>query len=74
MKRVSCTKNTPLPTPDEATQKAIDLLDAAKMAVGEIVEIRRREKLSSTRASHVAREINEIIKVLSLYLPNENQS
>jgi len=58
-------------SPDAATQKAIDLLGDAKDAVGQIVEIRRREKLSSTRASHVAREINEIIKVLSLYLPNE---
>ena len=67
MKRVACTKNTPLPTPDGTTRKAIELLDAAKLAVGEIVEIRRREKLSCTRASHVAREINEIIKVLSRF-------
>ena len=72
MKRVACTKNTPLPTPDSVTLKAIELLGEAKTAVGEIVETRRREKLSCTRASHVAREINEIIKVLSLYLPNEN--
>lgn len=74
MKRVACTAKTPRPTPDDATRKAIELLDAAKNAVGEIVEIRRREKLSSTRASHVAREINEIIKVLSLYIPNETLS
>ena len=72
MKRIACTKNTPMPTPDSATQKAIELLGAAKLAVGEIVETRQREKRSSTRAAHVAREINEIIKVLSLYLPNEN--
>jgi len=72
MKRVAYTKNTPLPSPDSATRKAIELLASAKNAVGEIVEIRRREKLSATRAAHVAREINEIIKVLSLYIPNEN--
>ncbi|MDL2230251.1 hypothetical protein LJB87_00460 [Alistipes sp. OttesenSCG-928-L06] len=72
MKRINCTQNTPMPTPDGVTLKAIELLDAAKNAVGEIVETRRREKLSCTRAAHVAREINEIIKVLSLYLPNEN--
>ena len=72
MKRVACTKNTPLPTPDSLTRKAIELLGEAKNTVGEIVETRRREKRSSIRASHVAREINEIIKVLSLYLPNEN--
>jgi hypothetical protein len=71
MKRFATTPNLPPVTPDGATQKAIDLLDAAKNAVDRIVEIRRREKLSSTRAAHVAREIHEIIKVLSLYLPNE---
>ena len=58
-------------SPDSTTMKAIGLLREAQSAVGEIVEVRRRDKLSSTRASHVAREIGEIIKVLSLYLPNE---
>ncbi|MDR0954752.1 MAG: hypothetical protein LBM20_05155 [Rikenellaceae bacterium] len=72
MKRITSTSQTPRPMPDAATQKAIDLLESAKEAVGEIVEIRRQEKLSCTRASHVAREINEIIKVLALYLPNES--
>lgn len=61
----------PVHTPDEATTTAIDLLRWAREAVGEIVAVRRRDKLSSTRASHVAREIGEIIKVLSLYIPNE---
>jgi hypothetical protein len=51
--------------------KAIGLLHDAKAAVGEIVDARRREKLSLTRTTHVAREIGEIIKVLSLYLPDE---
>lgn len=74
MRKVACTAKTLRPTPDDATRKAIELLEAAKHAVGEIVEIRRREKLSCTRASHVAREINEIIKVLSLYIPNESLS
>ncbi len=57
--------------PDSLTRKAIGLLEAAGAAVGEIVDARRRDKLSVTRASHVAREIREIVKVLSLYLPNE---
>ena len=74
MKRFTSTAQTPRPAPDEATRNAIEWLVGAKEAVDEIVEIRRREKLSTTRASHVGREINEIIKVLSLYLPNEMPS
>ncbi|MCD8185519.1 MAG: hypothetical protein LUD68_03415 [Rikenellaceae bacterium] len=72
MKRVPCAPGAPMPTPDDATQKAIDLLDAAHDAVGQIVEIRQREKLSVTRATHIAREIKEMKKVLSFYLPTEN--
>ena len=71
MKRVACTQTTPRPAPDQPTRKALDLLTASQQAVLEIVESRKQEKMSYTRASHVAREINEIIKVLSLYLPNE---
>jgi hypothetical protein len=53
------------------TRKAIGLLEEAREAVSRIAEARTREKMSSTRAAHAAREINEIIKVLSLYLPCE---
>ncbi len=71
MKRFTSTAQTPRPKPDEATRNAIEWLVGAKEAIDEIVEVRRREKLSTTRAAHVGREVGEIIKVLSLYLPNE---
>jgi hypothetical protein len=71
MKRVASSLQTLRILPDEMTRRAIDRLEEARTAVREIAEIRAREKMSSTRASHAAREIGEIIKILSLYLPNE---
>lgn len=55
----------------EATLQAIKLLEEAKTVMREVVHLRMQEKMSYTRASNVGREINEIIKVLSLYIPQE---
>ncbi len=71
MKRVVGNTLILRPTPDEMTRKAIGLLESARVAVREIADARMREKMSYTRASHAAREIHEIMKILSLYLPNE---
>lgn len=60
--------SVPSPAANEPLRRALDLLAAARAATGDLAEARAREKMSSTRASHAAREIDEIIKVLSLYL------
>lgn len=69
MKNPTLSQNSP--SANEATQYAILQLQEAKATVQEIVQLRIKEKMSYTRASNVAREINEIIKVLSLYMPLE---
>ena len=54
-------------TPEEATELAIEKLREAKNAVKNIVKVRAANKLSFTRAANVAKEINDLIRVLSIY-------
>lgn len=71
MKTTQPTIRPQRPASDKATRKVINLLRAARRAVGEITTARRNEKLSATRSVHAEREISEIIKVLGLYLPSQ---
>lgn len=59
--------NTPLPSPDEATQEALARLENAHTAILNLVKVRAYNKLSFTRVSGVAREVKDLIKVLSIY-------
>jgi len=68
MRKIASNACVPSPAASEPIRRALDLLAAARAATGEVAAARAREKMSSTRAAHAAREIDEIIKVLSLYL------
>ncbi len=52
---------------DEAVARAIASLAAARESVAQLVEVRKRDKLSFTRAANVAREVGDLIKVISAH-------
>ena len=59
--------NKPLcDNPQQAAGFAIEMLAEAEKAVKNIVAVRRKNKLSANRSANVAREINDLIKVLKL--------
>ena len=58
-------------SPSDATDMAIEKLNEAKNAVKAVIKVRAQNYLSFSRAANVAKEINDLIKVLSIY--NHNQ-
>ncbi|MDR2937187.1 MAG: hypothetical protein LBU80_07625 [Rikenellaceae bacterium] len=55
---------------DEAVAQAVASLTAARESIKQLVEARKRDKLSFTRAANVAREVGDLIKVVSVHLNN----
>ena len=54
-------------SPVEAAGAAIEKLEEARSAVKRVVEVRAVNKLSFSRAANVAKEISDLIKVMSVY-------
>lgn len=50
-----------------ATSRSLDAMKTAHSEVEHLVKIRADHKLSNSRANSVAKELKELIKVLSLY-------
>lgn len=50
-----------------ATSRSLEAMKAARNEVERLVKIRADHKLSNSRANSVAKELKELIKVLSLY-------
>ncbi len=50
-----------------ATSRSLEAMKTAQSEVERLVKIRADHKLSNSRANSVAKELKELIKVLSLY-------
>ena len=53
--------------PEEATRTTVQLLEVARCSVCRLAEIRARHKLSFSKTANVARELGDLIRVLSVY-------
>lgn len=64
-------KNKEFDKSEILTSETINILNQAINKVRQIVTERKKEKKSSARAANIAKEINEIIKVMKTYLPKD---